>query len=56
MNQMSKPIEEMTMKELEREIEEITKKLNSLMPLVNQAQRHPFFSVLVNEEPGGERI
>lgn len=49
---MSKPIREMTIKELDREIEEITKKLNSLMPLVKQAERHPFFDILVKDEPG----
>ncbi len=51
---MSKPIGDMTMEEIEYEISEIKRKIDAFLDLVNQAERNPFFSVLVKVEPGGQ--
>ena len=51
---MSKPIGDMTMEEIEYEISEIKRKIDAFLDLVNQAERNPFFPVLVKDEPGGQ--
>jgi hypothetical protein len=40
---MSKPIGDMTMEEVETEIEEIKRKIDAFLKLLNQAEKNPFF-------------
>jgi hypothetical protein len=51
---MSKPIGDMTMEEIEYEIDEIKRKIDAFLDQVNQAKRNPFFSVPVKVETNGQ--